>query len=137
MRRYSRQAHLSERIDQIAEAMPQAQRTRPQLRRLADRVGDNERVRIATDRREGATLPSLEQKYSLSSYSLRLILAEAGIPPAKLAIHPERLDQIRAMVHADCTTMEIARATDAPQSSVRLIVAYLRAVGPLNPDRGR
>jgi len=80
------------------------------------------------DRRDGATLPSLVQKYSLSSYSLRLILAEAGIPPAKLSIHSERLNEIRAMVHADCTTMEIARAIDAPQSTVRLLVAYLRAV---------
>lgn len=137
MRRYGRQAHLTSRLDRIVETPPVTERVRPQVRRLTDRMTDADRASIVKDRREGATLPSLMKKYSLTSYSLRLVFAEGGIPPKKTSLSPEQLKQIRELAMTDCSVMQIARVVAAPQSTVRLIVGWHRSEisDRLSPDR--
>lgn len=127
MRRYGRQGHLTSRLDRITETPPVTERVRPQVRRLTDRIDDADRASIVKDRREGATLPSLMKKYSLTSYSLRLVFAEGGIPPKKTSLSPEQLKQIRELAMTDCSVMQIARVVAAPQSTVRLIVGWHRS----------
>lgn len=126
MRRYGRQGHLTSRLERIAVARPIVERIRPQMRQLATRLSDSERARIVEERREGATLPLLMKKYSLSSYSLRLVFAEGGIAPIRTSLSPSQIERIRGLVEADCSVMEIAHSVGAPQSTVRLVVAYLR-----------
>lgn len=127
MRRYSRQGHLTSRLDRIADSPPIAERIRPQMRRLSTRLSDAVRSRIVKDRRDGATLPWLMNKHSLSSYSLRLVFAEGGIAPSKASLSSKQLEQIQQLVTTDYSVFAIATLVDAPQSTVRLIVAHLRA----------
>ncbi len=127
MRRYGRQGLLTSRLDRIAESPLVAERVRPQMHRLAARLSAADRARIVKDRRDGAKLPWLMMKYSLSSYSLRLVFAEGGIAPSKASLSSKQLEQIQQLATTDYSVLAIATLVDALQSSVRLIVAYLRA----------
>ncbi len=110
-------------------AGPMVERVRPQMRQLVARLSDSERAHIVKERREGATLPSLMKKYSLSSYSLRLIFAEGGIPPHLSSLTREQRKSIGEAAIAGRTVMETARLIKLPQSTVRLYFAYCRATG--------
>lgn len=69
----------------------------------------------------------------MSSYALRLVFAEGGIPPSASRLTREDQATIREAVITGGSVMEAARSTNLPQSTVKLYFAYCHAaIGHLN-----
>ncbi|CCH70200.1 hypothetical protein BN10_530016 [Phycicoccus elongatus Lp2] len=88
------------------------------------------RARYGRQGHLGATLQWLMKKYSLSSYSVRLILAESGLEVHGKSLDSDTLLRIGGLVAANYSVMEISRIVHMPQATVGLIAAQCRSSEP-------
>lgn len=127
MRRHSRQGHLTSRLERIEGAARTPLRTRTSTRRLRDRPSAGTCARIIEERRLGVSMPTLSRKYGISDYSLRRFFAEAGMAPSRSSLTREKVERIADLADSGISIMEVSRRVGAPDSTVRLALARLRA----------
>lgn len=126
MRRYSRQGHLTLRLERIEGATRTTQRTRSSTRRLRDKLSRADHDSIVRDRRENRdSLAVLAKRYGVSDYSIRMILARAGVAVGSPRMSEGKREQVQQWHRDGVSNMEIARRTGLAESAVALTVAAL------------
>jgi len=72
-------------------------------------------------------MPTLSRKYCVSDYALRQFFAEEGMAPSRTSLTGEQIQQIAKLSQTDISALEVSRRVGAPDSTVRLELARLRA----------
>lgn len=127
MRRYSNEVILTSFLERgihaVASGAP-IRRERPSARRLRDKLSLADRDAIVRDRQEnGDSLSVLARRYGVSDYSIRMILARAGVALGGPRINEDQRGQVMKWHQDGVSNMEIARRTGVTESSVALILA--------------
>lgn len=100
------------------------QRTRSSTRRLRDRLSHADRDAIVRDRRDnGDTLAALANRYGVSDYSIRMILAQAGMSLGCPRMDEGQRELVKQWHYDGVSNMEIARRTGLPESTIALTLA--------------
>lgn len=127
MRRHSRQAHLTSRLERISGETIRVTRRRSPSRRLRDRLSSSARRQIVTERQAGVSMAKLSRKYGVSDYALRMLFAEEGMVPSRSSLTQTQIDQIADLLQEGMSAMEVSRRVGVPDSTVRLELARLRS----------
>ncbi|GAB3588663.1 hypothetical protein GCM10027579_28450 [Calidifontibacter terrae] len=77
---------------------------------------------IVALRESGSTITVLAKRYSVSDYSIRVVLAEAGHREVRRKYTPGQIHTICALFDEGHSVMEISRRTGIPDSTARLVL---------------
>lgn len=115
---------LLERCLALRDREPVAFPARPTGRRLVGRIDDADRKAIVAAYMAGGTsLVALAEAYSVSDYSIRMILRKAGVPPQRRKMTAEQEARVHELWGEGMKPEAIAAEVGMGHANVRLILA--------------
>ena len=123
MGRYSKQAHLISRIDEVLTAKGGVVRSRPQSRRVSSHLSTKDIAQMTQQYSEGVSMSAMSRSYGISTYSLRMVLAREGVLSCGESMSEESIQLALGLHASGVSVVEIARQVGVPDSTLRLVLA--------------
>lgn len=87
-------------------------------------LGETQIDRIAAEYMAGGvTMVALARKYGVSDFSIRALLAQAGVKPTRRSYTRDQLEAARALREEGRSFSSISKDMKLPESTVRLMLA--------------
>lgn len=126
MRRYSRQGHLTSKIDHLLATATRNDApvaTRPVRASGHWRPDEASRAAIGSSYARGATVAALAREHSLSEFSVRKLLVCAGAMPLTAYLSAKQIKEIHVLRAGGLSKMAIARRLGVSDGTVRIVLA--------------